>query len=157
MIEYTTAGVCNWCLQDQPLNRYGLCFNCNAERVIKVDLRFNNAGVRSSCGICGESHKPAINLIPFLTGTWVSICDDCLGSFDFEIMEIEISDELRQDGWIYYPALTRCASCGNRVFREQDGRCYNCPGPVPEAEAEAEAAGVPAGATDCEGYQDIPF
>lgn len=41
-------------------------------------LRFNNAGVPASCGICGEEFDPRVGLEAWLEGADALVCRSCV-------------------------------------------------------------------------------
>ncbi len=44
-----------------------------------LELRYNNAAVKSICPVCKDSFKPSIGEWEFLVGTWSPVCDECSG------------------------------------------------------------------------------
>lgn len=42
-----------------------------------VEVKYNNAAVKSQCPVCGNCFKPSIGEWEFLKGSWDPICEDC--------------------------------------------------------------------------------
>jgi hypothetical protein len=94
---------------------------------IEVDIRFNNAAVYSQCALCKIGFKPPADFIPFIHNTWDLICDDCQGSYNFEILCVETECGLapvQELDW--QPSLKRCWRCGKDVFEKAYELCFPC-------------------------------
>jgi hypothetical protein len=73
---------------------------------IPVVYVFNNAAVRSACGVCTQIFKPYIGRHPFRSYSGVPdygapVCDECLDKVDEEKMapEVEAEQEKYKEIW----------------------------------------------------------
>jgi len=44
---------------------------------VKLAIKYNDAGVRGGCPICGNKIEPKIPLALFMQDSWTEVCDDC--------------------------------------------------------------------------------
>jgi hypothetical protein len=103
----------------------------NTGEIIEVDIDFNNSGERSVCPLCQGYFKSHIGYVVNLTGSWATLCDECVDSFksdyNFKIIKFNKAEpEVVKLFSLVEPKLYTCARCGRSCFTLFGGLCWFC-------------------------------
>lgn len=101
----------------------------------EIEVRFNNAGVRTRCGFCGITLKPTVGEWPFIKGTSDLLCETCEVCIEENLRVLKITPRLH-DNYDFSRLPSLPFAC---LYSEQEDNLFLCSAEVAVAIKEMVA------------------